>query len=446
VVIGASFAGMLAAAGAAQAGYQVTLLERDALADGPTSRSGVPQGEQAHILLHRGLTAIESLLPGIEENLIAHGGKPFNTSMIPWLSEWGWMPLRDWSYEIVSIGRPLLEMITRQHVRALPNVALQEQITVTGLARNGDQWSVLDHGQPVTTADVVIDASGRTSRLPHWLADLGIGVGEPEVVDSRLGYATRRYRGHLPLETGAVVTATPATLTGALLLPIEGDDWLVCAGGYGDHRPGRTPAEFERFLAGLRDPVLADAVATLEPVGDVLIHRQTANRRYRYGTRPDWPAGLFVVGDALCAFNPVYGQGITVAATQAALLPRVLNRYDGTSRSTRQIQRRLSARVDVPWSVATSEDLRMPTCEGSRSLSQRVLSRWTTRMIQLSAAGDEACTRAFARVYHLVGAPTALFGPAVARAILTSLVRGVPAGEGRPDSLAAVTPTGTTPA
>jgi 2-polyprenyl-6-methoxyphenol hydroxylase-like FAD-dependent oxidoreductase len=436
VVIGASFAGLLAAAGAAKAGYQVTVLERDALPADAEPRPGVPQSEQAHILLHRGLVAIESLLPGLEQELIDHGGKPFNTSMIPWLGEWGWMPLSDWSYNIVSISRPMLEQITRQRIRQLPEVVIKDQSKITGLRRLDHRWAVLDHDQVLATADVVIDASGRSSRLPHWLADLGIAVEEPVVIDSRLGYATRRYRGELPLRTGVVVTATPETLTGALLLPIEGDDWLVCAAGYGDRRPERDPAEFDRFLADLRDPALADAARALVPVGDIAIHRQTANRRYAYGTGPDWPAGLFVVGDALCAFNPVYGQGITVAATQAALLPTTLAAYDGSTSSTRRLQRRLAAQSDLPWSVATSEDLRMPTSEGCRNLSQRLMSLWTTRMIRLAVSGDEACTRAFSRVYHLMGSPLVLFRPAVTRAILWSLIRGVPSGGGRPPILA----------
>jgi 2-polyprenyl-6-methoxyphenol hydroxylase-like FAD-dependent oxidoreductase len=436
VIIGASFAGLLAAAGAAKAGYRVTVLERDTLPVDAEPRPGVPQSAQAHILLHRGLVAIESILPGLKQELIDHGGKPFNTSMIAWLGEWGWMPIRDWSYDIVSISRPVLEQITRRRVLQLPQIVIKDQSKITGLRRIDDQWAVLDHDQVLATADVVIDASGRSSRLPHWLADLEITVDEPVVIDSRLGYATRRYRGRLPLDAGVVVTATPETLTGALLLPIEGDDWLVCAGGYGDRRPDRAPVQFERFLAGLRDPALADAARVLQPVGDIAIHRQTANRRYAFGTRPDWPAGLFVVGDALCAFNPVYGQGITVAATQGALLPTALSAYDGSTSSTRRIQRRLAAQSDLPWSVATSEDLRMPTSEGHRNLSQRLMAVWTTRMIRLAVSGDEPCTRAFSCVYHLMGSPIVLFRPAVARAILLSLVRGVPNGEGRPAILA----------
>lgn len=428
VVIGASFAGLLAAAAAVRAGYQVTVLERDLLPTGPGPRDGVPQSEQAHILLHRGLLAIESLLPGIEADLLAHGGAQFNTGEILWFGEHGWMPQRPWSYEIISLSRPLLELVVRERVSALPGLTITQGVRVSGLRRADHGWQVLDHDDVVASAALVIDASGRTSRLPHWLSDLGLTVPEPTVIDAVLGYATRRYRGTLPIDTGAVIAATPAHPAGALVLSIEDDGWLVCAGGYGEQRPGRSNEEFEDYLTQLRDPLIAEITAHLEPDGDVAIHRQTANRRHDYGSSPDWPAGLLVVGDALCAFNPIYGQGITVAAMQAELLRTAL-----TTSPTRQIQRKLSATVDLPWSVATSEDLRMPTTEGERNLLQRATGVWLTRMIKLAAAGNEPCTRAFARVYHLMGSPLLLVSPPVVHAVATSVLTGIPASAPRPD-------------
>ena len=428
VVIGASFAGLLAAAAAVRAGYRVTVLERDLLPAGPEPRNGVPQSEQAHILLHRGLLAIESLLPGIEADLLAHGGAQFNTGEILWFGEHGWMPQRPWSYEIISLSRPLLESVVRERVSALPGLTITQGVRVSGLRRADRGWQVLDHDEVVATGALVIDASGRTSRLPHWLDDLGLTAPEPAVIDAVLGYATRRYRGTLPIDTGAVVPATPDHPAGALVLRIEDDGWLVCAGGCGDQRPGRTNEEFEHYLTQLRDPLIAEIVANLEPDGDVAIHRQTANRRLDYGSAPDWPAGLLVVGDAMCAFNPIYGQGITVAALQAELLRTAL-----VTSPSRQIQRKLSALVDLPWSVATSEDLRMPTSAGEQNLRQRAMGVWLTRMIQLAAAGDEPCTRAFARVYHLMGSPLLLVSPPVVHAVARSVLTGVPAPAPRPD-------------
>ncbi len=176
-----------------------------------------------------------------------------------------------------------------------------------------------------------------------------------------------------------------------------------------------------------------DLVARLEPEGEVSLHRQTANRRFAYGTRRDWPAGLLVVGDAMCAFNPVYGQGITVSACQAEVLAARLSAARPlTSRTTRRLQRRLAAVVDFPWSVATSQDLRMPTSPGRQSLLQRVTGRWAERVARLATGGDVSCLRTFGQIYHLMGPPSLLFRPSIAAAVVRSWVRGVPAPAPRP--------------
>ncbi len=442
VVIGASFAGLLAAAAAARAGYQVTILERDLLPTTAEPRPGVPQGTQAHILLHRGLLAIESLLPGIEHDLLDAGGVPFNTGRMPSLGDYGWMPENDLAYDIISISRPLLEHLVRQRVLALDGVMVREETKIATISRSGDHWQVHDHDQLQAATDVLIDASGRSSRLPHWLAELGLAAPEATVVDSRLGYAGRRYRGSAPLSTGAVVFATATEQTGALILPIENGDWLVCAAGYGEHRPGRDNAEFEPFLDAVRDPVVADIARQLEPQGDVAVHRQTANRRIPYGSSRDWPAGLFVVGDAMCAFNPVYGQGITVAASQAQLLRPALARFSGTPGASRRIQRRLAAVTDLPWAVSTSEDNRIVDPAGRRTLATRATGWWTGRMVALAAGGDTASIRAFSAVYHLMGSPLLMFSPAVVRSIVGSLGKPLPPPGPRPDILATLTLTG----
>ena len=246
VIIGASLAGLFAAAAAASAGAQVMIIERDVLPDGPIPRKGVPQGRQPHVLLHRGLLAAEELVPGIRQDLLDNGAVPFDTGTVAWLGEYGWLPTWIPAYEMVSATRPLLEHLVRERVRALDGVTVHEGVRVMELQRNARRWQVACEDATTVEADLVIDASGRGSRLPHWLSELGVPLAVPLSVDARLGYACRSYRaaGTPPIDTAVMIAATPQTGRGALAMPVEDGHWLVVAFGYGDRRPTRDVAEF----------------------------------------------------------------------------------------------------------------------------------------------------------------------------------------------------------
>jgi flavin-dependent dehydrogenase len=444
VVIGGSLAGLFAAAAVAAAGARAKIIERDVLPDGPTPRKGVPQGRQPHVLLHRGLLAAEELVPGIRQDLLDRGGVPFDTGTIPWLGEYGWSPTWIPAYEIVSATRPLLEHLLRERVRALDGVTVHEGVRVTELQRDAERWQVVCEDATTVGADLVIDASGRGSRLPHWLSELAVPQAEPLTVDARLGYACRTYRaaGKPPIDVAVVIAATPQTGQGALAFPVEDGHWLVVAFGYGDRRPTRDMAEFEKFLATLPDPAISDLTRLLEPVSDIAIHRQTGNQRQQYGQSRTWPAGLLAVGDSYCAFNPVYGQGITVAACQALLIRDALQR-DNTPAGrkpleTRRLQRRIGAAADLPWSVATTEDLRHPSSSGSQTLVQQLVGLWSAQLARLVAHGDRAAYLAFARVYHLMAAPAMIFTPGVIFSACRAAVRGMPEENPRPRVLNAL--------
>jgi flavin-dependent dehydrogenase len=444
VIIGASLAGMFAAAAVTAAGAQAMIIERDVLPDGATPRKGVPQGWQPHVLLHRGLLAAEELLPGIREDLLSHGALPFDTGTWAWLGEYGWSPTWIPAYETVSATRPLLEHLVRERVRRLAGVRVHEGVRVTELRRDARRWQVVCDDASTVDADLVIDASGRGSRLPHWLAELGIPSGDPLTVDARVGYACRTYRlvGEPPLQTVVVIAATPQTGRGALALPVEDGNWLVIAVGYGDRRPSRNVVEFDEFLATLPDPAIADLSRRLEPVSRIAIHRQTGNRRNRYGQSRNWPVGLLAVGDAYCSFNPVYGQGIAVAACQALLIRDAL-KHDRTPAgrgplTTRRLQRRIGAAADLPWSVATSEDLRHPSSSGTQSPMQRLVGLWSAQLGRLVAHGDRRAYLAFARVYHLMAPPAALFYPGVIFSACRAGLRGMPEPVPRPAVLDAL--------
>jgi 2-polyprenyl-6-methoxyphenol hydroxylase-like FAD-dependent oxidoreductase len=428
VVIGASLSGLFAAAAAAEAGCSVTILERDALPSTAEPRRGVPQSRQVHALLHRGLLAAQQLVPGLEQAMLDAGAVRINTGKMPWFGPYGWQPTSIPSYDVLSLTRPLLEHLVRERVLRRPNVQVLQNVRVSGLRRHGSRWGLVGVPAPELSADLVVDASGRGSRMPHWLAELGCRVAEPEVVDASLGYACQLYgrTDGTTLPTGLVVQPTPDSPRGGLGLPVEHGGWLVAVSGYGDDRPGRD-RDLRAFARTLREPVLAEVLAGLEPVGEVALHRQTGNRRHRYGGSPDWPEGLLVVGDALCAFNPIYGQGITVGACQASVLGQALSRR--TWGGTRSLQRRVEAVADFPWAVATGEDRNYLSPPEPVPLARRLMDAWIGQVGLLLMDGNRRAVATFGRVYHLMASPLELFHPALVVAVARRQLRSRPPAE-----------------
>lgn len=438
VVIGASVAGLFSAAAAAYSGHGVTIVERDALPDGPVPRGGVPQGEQPHVFLYRGLLAVEDLLPGLRAELTELGAVTLDTGDLPWLAENGWLLTGRPAFEILSMTRPLFEDTVRRRVTKLAGVELRAGLRVAGVDRRDGQWQVELADGSSLGANLVIDASGRTSRLPVWVAQAD--TAHTSEVDAGVGYATRMYAADPAsfAAVGVVIQQTPATLAGGLALPVEGGHWLVGAIGCADHRPPRDADGFAAFLDALPDPALADLARHAEPRSDVAVHRQTGNRRHHYEQVKGWPDGLLVIGDALCAFNPIYGQGITVAVCEALLLRDVLA-AELQPGYARRLLKQFSKVVSVPWAIVTSEDLRYRTSTGRQSLPQSLMGRWTQELIRLAAHGDRRAQATLSRVYHLMGSPVLLFQPCLAVAALRARTRGYGPLAPRPVSLDALT-------
>ncbi len=413
MVVGASLAGLWTASAAASAGARVLLLDRDRAPVGSSMRAGVPQGAQPHVLLHRGLRVGEELLPGLRGDLLSAGAISVDTGLLPWLGEHGWLPALS-SYDVLSLTRPLFEQVVRDRVLALPGVEVRWGSQVQGLARDGAGWRVHVAEGPDVTAGLVVDATGRSSRLRRWLAEIGVDTPEPLTVDARLGYATQLVKGgpdpvDLP---GVVVQATPQSPVGGIALPVEGRRWLVTAVGFGAQRPPRDPDGFADFLAGLPDPALSAILASGQPVGKVAVYRQTDNRRHRYPQAPRGPDGLLALGDALCCFDPVYGQGISVSACQALHLRTVL--VDGLRVETaRRLLRDFDRVLEFPWAVAVGQDLRMPSSSGQQSRPQAAISAWASQVGRRSVQGDRRAHKVLMQSYHLESSPTALLHPAL---------------------------------
>lgn len=423
VVLGASLAGLWTAAAAAGAGARVLVLERDSAPVGPSLRPGVPQGTQPHVLLHRGLRAGEELLPGLRRDLTDVGAISVDTGRLPWLGEHGWLPAES-SFDVLSLTRPLFEHVVRERVLAVPGADIRFQARAVGLTRLETGWRVRMAEGGEVNASLVVDATGRTSRLRSWLAEVGVRTPEPLSVDARLGYATQMIEGgpdprDLP---GIVAQATPKSPVGGLALPVEGRRWLVSALGCGAQRPPRDSDGFAAFLASLPDQALSAILRSGRRVGNVVVHRQTGNRRHRYARIEDWPDGLLAVGDALCCFNPIYGQGITVSACQALHLRTVLD-FGPRAGTARRVLRAFNRIADFPWAVAIGQDLQMPSTSGQQSRAQAAMSAWASQVARRAVEGDRRAHQALMHAYHLESSPTALLHPALIASVAVAQLR-----------------------
>jgi 2-polyprenyl-6-methoxyphenol hydroxylase-like FAD-dependent oxidoreductase len=437
VVIGAGMAGLLAARVLAGHVDRVTLVERDRLPDGAEHRRGVPQDRQVHVLLARGLAVLDRLFPGFGGDLEAAGAVPVRMpGDIALLSKAGWIDRRAPGWTVLSAGRPLIEATLRRRVLQLPGVEILDGTEVTALLASDDGRGVrgvtlrsVDGGATSSAdADLVVDASGRGSRAPHWLAGLGFPEPERTEVDSHLAYACRLYR--IPdgftgdWKALMVMARPPANPRTGLVFPVEDGRWIVALGGAAGQHPPTDEAGFTAFMRELGHPVLADAVAGAEPVSDIRGHRGTANRLAHYERMPRWPERLVVLGDAVCAFNPVYGQGITTAANAPETLDDCLRaqrrrRPAGDLEGlARRFQRRLARRNADPWMLSTGEDLRYPSTTGmTAGRVLRAQQRYFDR-VEVAATTDPAVTEVYVRAFGMLERPTALFRPRVLAAAL----------------------------
>ncbi|MEU8782754.1 FAD-binding monooxygenase [Streptomyces sp. NPDC048637] len=423
VVIGASIAGLLATRVLAASFDRVVLVERDDIS-GTGQRRGAPQGRHLHGLMERGRQIMEELYPGLTEQLTAAGAP---TTEVLRESRWYLSGLRvhptSTGLTTLLAGRPLLESAIRERTVALPGVELLTGRTATGLLADGPagarritgvrlaagRGETAADGDAALHADLVVDATGRASRAPDWLAALGHQRPAEERIDIDLGYTSRTYRrrpDHLDGDLAVVVSTMPGRRGGGAIT-LEGDRWHVTlAGMLGDHPP-TDPAGFEAFAATLPVGDVHGIVRDAEPLDDPVPHRFRGSLRRRYDRIPAPPAGFLVLGDAVSSFNPLYAQGMTVAAQQALVLRDLLR--DGRLTPDR-FHREVAAVVDVAWQLSTGSDLRYPGVVGPRTTRSRIVSAYVTRA-QVAAHRDPAVARAFMRVANLTLPPTALLAP-----------------------------------
>jgi 2-polyprenyl-6-methoxyphenol hydroxylase-like FAD-dependent oxidoreductase len=426
IVIGAGMGGLLAARMLADHYQCVTILERDVLSLEATPRKGVPHGRHAHGLLARGREALEDLFPGLTDGLIEAGAVPIDTlADSRWFSHGVYLADGTSGLRSILLSRPLLETHVRRRLRALTGVCIQESAVVRKLATAGDRVTgvCLNNGQTIN-ADLVVDASGRHSRSADWLADLGYEKPAEDTIGVRISYTTRilsRRPDHLGGKAVALTGAEAPLWRFGVALAMEEDRWIVTLGGYFDDQPGQSDNGFLEFARTLAAPEIADLLTVAQPLTPTTHFAFPASRRWRYERLKRFPAGFLVFGDALCSFNPIYGQGMTTAALEGLALGRCLQ--EGEEALAERFFASAAPIIDIPWQIAAGSDLRHPQLADMQTPVGRFMN-WYLGKVHRAAAIDPAVGSAFLRVTNLMSPPIQLFTPATMSRVVIGALRG----------------------
>ncbi|HEX4832632.1 MAG TPA: FAD-dependent monooxygenase [Trebonia sp.] len=418
VVLGGSMAGLLAARVLAERFGRVVVIDRDPLPPAGEQRRGVPQGRHVHALHPRGLDILNELFPGFSVSVAASGAV-----LCDILADARWQ-LSGSQLRHARAGtslfasRPLLEGHVRAMVQQRPEVRFRPETSIHALTVTADKTAVTgvevrgpDGQSSRVAASLVVDATGRGSRTPVWLAELGYPRPAEDRVEIGLGYASRRYRlrpGAMGQDQAILTAGTTANPRAAVLAATEGGRHILTTAGICGDFPPTDPAGLDEFVARLPTGDIAAALAGAEPLDDPVPYRFPASVRRRYERLAAFPAGLLVIGDAACSFNPIYGQGMTVAATEAMTLRAILAR--GARPGARRYFRAIAAAIDPPWDIAVGSDLAFPQVPGKRSAKVRLVNAYLPRL-HAAAARDDALAAAMIRVIGLRDRPEGLLRP-----------------------------------
>ena len=460
IVIGGGIAGLMAARVLCNHFVHVIVVERDAYPDGIGPRNGTPQSNQVHVLLLKGKQILTDLFPSLERRLLSNGAHKIDLiADAKYHLATGWSLTFDSKMTTLACTRQLLEYAIREELRTnFPSVEFLENTNATGLLfdvmEEQDNKSKLvrgiktvhrdsENGTKNLYAELIVDTSGRNSQTPEWLEDMGLDRPKETRINSYIGYSTRRYKvpplryAHNSItnqrlsdwKVMIIFTKPPTNPRMGVIYPVEGNNWLVGLLGIGKIYPPVKEPEFMKYVQDLEVQDMYEAIKDAEPTSPIYGYRENGSRKYHYEAVKYWPENFISLGDSVSAFNPLYGQGITVAAIAATILDKSLYDLRKTNRMKRKLgfskrfQKRIAKANSFPWLLGTSEDFRWPITEGNNpNLFVRFMQKYSYQVMLLTTESIIA-TRSFFEMIHMLKSPLVLFHPVIIIRIIWKIIR-----------------------
>lgn len=436
LVIGGSLAGLLVGRSLANHFDLVTIVERDVYPDQPAPRQGVPHSRFPHSLMLRGQQILEQFFPGLRAELIAQGAIELDSMQdLAFLTPSGWAIRCASELRLLTCSRDLLDWSLRRRLAAFPNVHFLQGVKVTGLLTDAEHQKIVgvalrrpaSSHPPLTEdleADLIVDASGKASQAPQWLRALGYDAPPETEVNAAVGYVARVYQPPADLSVDWKILfappAPPSSRRGGAIFPIEGDPstpgsprWIVSLVG-GDHDyPPTDEAGFLAFAQSLPTPILAEVIEQATPLTPIYAYYGNENRLRHYDQLSSSPAHFIAVGHAACLLNPTYGQAMTVAALEAALLDQFFQHpaLDDLHHHSRRLQQQLAKAHQAAWLAATSMDYRYRSTQGKPMNAVAQFGSWYWEQLMALVVEQTRIYRTFIEVLHLLKPASALFRP-----------------------------------
>jgi len=437
VVLGGSMAGLCAARALHEWFAEVVVVERDAFPEQPVVRDGAPQTGHPHAMLEAGRVTLEDFFPGFGDQVRDAGGLQLDMgSDLVWYDQGGFVAETETPLPALYASRPLFEHVVRGRVTDLERVTLRGQCNFITYDHDGDRVTGVRFrdetgAETSLAADLVVDATGRSSRTPRWLERTGYPTPTVEEVSVDVTYSTARIERPPEDTYGVLVAPEPHRPRGAAMLPVEDGCWEVVLQGVHGERAPADRATFVEWASALPVADIGRQLRARAWTADIRRYPFPASVRRHYEDLSRFPDGLVVTGDAVASFNPIYGQGMSVAALDAVVLYQELS--DGIAGLGPRFFDRAADVVDEAWQLAVGNDFTFEGTTGPKPFGTDLFNRYAARLLR-RAHDNGALTEAFFRVFRLERSATSLLRPRIAWQVLRpAFVDGTGTGSGESD-------------